>query len=96
MDSDNSKNITLLANKIVNLLIEKIHGDLRSPITFLYAYEQSHSLNTSFSDGNFDKSNPQIRQRVIDHLLKNELIFVSPENMKGVYITQKALDKYPL
>ena len=69
MDSDISKNISRLANKIVNILIEKTNGDLRSPIPFLYAYEKAHSINTSFSDIRFDKSNPQIRQHVIDHLL---------------------------
>ncbi len=96
MNSDISKNITRLANRIVNLLIEKTNGDLRSPIPFLYAYDQAHSLNTSFGDIKFDKSNLQIRQHVIDHLLKNELIFISQENVKGVYVTQKALDQYPM
>ena len=96
MDSDISKNISLLANKIVNILIEKTNGDLRSPIPFLYAYEKAHSINTNFNDIKFDKSNLQIRQHVINHLLKNELIFISPENVKGVCITQKALDQYPM
>ena len=96
MDSDISKNITLLSNKIINLLIEKTNGDLRSPIPFLYAYEQGHSINTGFSDNKFDKSNLQIRQHVIDRLLQNGLIFISPENVKGVYVTQKALNQYPM
>lgn len=96
MDSDISKNISLLANKIVNILIEKTNGDLRSPIPFLYAYEKAHSINTSFSNNKFDKSNLHIRQHVIDYLLKNELIFISPENGKVVCVTQKALDQYPM
>ena len=96
MDSDISKNISLLANKIVNILIEKTNGDLTSPIPFLYAFEKAHSVNTSFNDIKFDKSNLQIRQHVINHLLKNELIFISPEIAKGVCITQKALDQYPM
>lgn len=96
MDSDISKNISLLANRIVNLLIEKTNGDLRSQIPFLYAYEKAHSLNTNFSDNKFDKSNLQVRHHVIAYLLKNELIFISPENVKGVYVTQKALDHYPM
>ena len=96
MDSNISKNITLLANKIVNFLIEKTDGDLRSPIPFLFTYEQGHSINTGFSDNKFDKPNLQIRQYLIDHLLKNGLIFISSENVKGVYLTQKALDQYPM
>lgn len=96
MDSNISKNITLLANKIVNFLIEKTDGDLRSPIPFLFTYEQAHSINTSFSESKFDKTNLQIRQYLLDHLLKNGLIFISSENVKGVYLTQKALDQYPM
>ena len=96
MDSDISKNIGLLANKIVNLLIEKTNGDLSNQIPFLYICEKTHSINTSFSNIKFDKSNLQVRQHLIDHLLKNELIFISSENVKGVYLTQKALDQYPL
>jgi hypothetical protein len=96
MDPDISKNIGLLANKIVNLLIERTHGDLRIQLPFLYAYEKAHFINTSFSDNKVDKSNLQVRQHVIDYLLKNELIFINPENVNGVYITQKALDQYPL
>ena len=93
MDSDISKNIGLLANKIVNLLIEKTNGDLSNQIPFLYTCEKTHSINTSFSNIKFDKSNLQVRQHLIDHLLKNELIFISSENVKGVYLTQKALDQ---
>jgi hypothetical protein len=96
MDSDISKNITRLANRIVNLLIEKSNGDLRSPLPFLFPYQQGHSINTSSSDSKFDKSNKQIRQYVIDYLLKNELIFISTGNVKGVYLTQKAIDQYPM
>ena len=69
MDLDISKNISLLANIIVNIFIEKPNGDLRSPIPFLHTYEKAHSINTNFSDTRFDNSNPQIRQHVIDHLL---------------------------
>ncbi|HEX6673299.1 MAG TPA: hypothetical protein VF084_13785, partial [Nitrososphaeraceae archaeon] len=92
MDSDISKNITRLANRIVNLLVEKTNGDLRSPIPFLFSYEQGHFINRSSSESKFGKSNKQIRQYVIDHLLKNELIFISPGNIKLVYLTQKAID----
>jgi hypothetical protein len=96
VDSDISKNVGLLANKIVNILIEKTNGDLSNQIPFLYTCEKTHSINTSFSNIKFDKSNLQVRQHLIDHLLKNELIFISSENVKGVYLTQKALDQYPL
>ncbi|MDF0682565.1 MAG: hypothetical protein P0116_16525 [Candidatus Nitrosocosmicus sp.] len=96
MDSDISKNITLLANKIVNILIEKSNGDYRSPIAFPYVYEPSNSINASLSNCKSDKSNLQIRQSVVEHLLENELILSCPENMKVVYVTQKALDQYPL
>ncbi|CAN5848570.1 hypothetical protein BH23THE1_BH23THE1_31510 [soil metagenome] len=96
MDSNISKNITLLANKVVNLLIEKTNSDPRSPLSFLYAYEKTRSTHTSYTDSKFDKSNLQRRQHVIDYLLNNELIFISPENVKWVYVTQKALDQYPM
>lgn len=96
MDSNISKNITLLANKVVNVLIEKTNADPRSPLPFLYAYEKARSIHTSYTDSKFDKSNLQIRQHVIDYLLNNELIFISPENVQGVYVTQKALDQYPM
>ena len=96
MDSDISKNITRLANRIVNLLVEKTNGDLRSPIPFLLSYDQGHFINRSSCESKFGKSNKQIRQYVIDHLLKNELIFISPGNIKLVYLTQKAIDQYPM
>jgi len=96
MDSDISKNITRLANRIVNLLVEKTNGDLRSPIPFLFSYDQGHFINPSSCESKFGKSNKQIRQYVIDHLLKNELIFISPGNIKLVYLTQKAIDQYPM
>jgi len=96
MDSDISKNVTRLANRIVNLLVEKTNGDLRSPIPFLFSYDQGHFINHSSCESKFGKSNKQIRQSVIDHLLKNELIFISPGNIKLVYLTQKAIDQYPM
>ena len=96
MDSNISKNITPLANKVVNVLIEKTNGDSKSPLSFLYAYEKARSIHASYTDSKFDKSNLQIRQHVIDYLLNNELIFISPDNVKGVYVTQKALDQYPM
>jgi len=96
MDSGISKNITRLANRIVNLLVEKTNGDLRSPIPFLFSYDQGHFINPSSCESKFGKSNKQIRQYVIDHLLKNELIFISPGNIKLVYLTQKAIDQYPM
>ena len=96
MDSDISKNITRLANRIVNLLVEKTNGDLRSPIPFLFSYDQGHFINRSSCESKFGKTNKQIRQYVIDHLTKNELIFISPGNIKLVYLTQKAIDQYPM
>ena len=96
MDSNISKNISLLANKVVNVLIEKTNADPRSPLPFLYAYEKARSIHPIYTDSKFDKSNLQIRQHVIDYLLNNELIFISPENVKGVYVTQEALDQYPM
>jgi hypothetical protein len=96
MDSNISKNTTLLANKIINLLIEKTNGDLRNPLPFLFAYEPSRSIHTNSTDSKFDNPNLMIRQHIMDHLLKNELISISPENVKGVYVTQKALDQYPM
>lgn len=70
MDSDIYKNISLLSNKIVSVLIEKTNGILRSQIPFLYAYEKAHHINTSFSNNKFDKSDLQVRQHVIHHLFK--------------------------
>ena len=96
MDSDISKNITRLANRIVNLLVEKTNGDLRSPIPFLFSYDQGHFINRSSCESKYGKSNKQIRQHVIDHLLKNDLIFIRPGNIKVVYLTQKAIDQYPM
>jgi hypothetical protein len=77
-------------------MLEKTNCDLSSPIPFLFSYDQGHFINRSSCESKFGKSNKQIRQYVLDHLLKNELIFISPGNTKLVYLTQKAIDQYPM
>jgi hypothetical protein len=40
------------------------------------------------------ETNTEIRHHVRDNLLKNGFIFVDPEDVDSVFLTQKAIDEY--
>ncbi len=86
-----SKDIVRLSNQVIDSLIEISSGDLKLPVHFINAYNKA-CKKISHGDVDYFKSNLQLRQYVRDNLIKRGLIFVSPENVEAVYVTQKALN----
>jgi hypothetical protein len=90
-----SKDIIHLSNEVVNFLMESTNGDLKMQMHFIQAYNQVCN-QVSQGEVGYYKSNLQLRQYVRDNLIKRGLIFISPEDVEAVYVTQKALNDYPL
>lgn len=74
-------------------MIERTNRDLKVPVKFVEAYEEACKRRVGIND-EFNESNLELRQHVRDNLLHNKFIFVDPNDVDSIYITQKAIDEY--
>jgi hypothetical protein len=79
--------------KFVKSMMERTNREVKIPVKFIEVYEEACRRQVGISD-EFDESNLELRQHVRDSLLDNKLIFVDPNDVDSIYITQKAIDKY--
>lgn len=93
---DVSNTINLLTNEVINFIVEKTNGKLQTPIPFIEAYNSVIERISRSKKGYSMISNIEMRQYVREKLLKNDLMFINHEDVDYVFVTQKALDRYPL
>ncbi len=93
MDSqDISEEIRSITYAFIKALIKKTGGELDVKLKFIDIYNDVCKRQT---DGNNHYMvNNEIRQHVRDSLLRNNYIFVDPENVDFIFLTQKGIDKY--
>jgi hypothetical protein len=79
--------------KFVKSMMERTNREVKIPVKFIEVYEEACRRRVGISV-EFDESNLELRQHVRDNLLDNKFIFVDPNDVDSIYITQKAIDKY--
>lgn len=88
-----SEYIKRLTYKVVKNMIARTKHDIKNPVKFEDAYMEACKMRVGIND-EFDESNLEMRQHVRDNLISNEFIFVDPNDVDSVFITQKAIDEY--
>jgi hypothetical protein len=90
---DISEEIKHLPFAFIKVLIERTSGELKMPLKFVDIYNDAC---TNQGDGSKNKyeENTEVRQHVRDNLLENDYIFVDPEDVDLIYLTQKTIDEY--
>lgn len=89
---DTSEEIKRLTHTSINLLIERTGGDLTVSLKFVDLYNDACIKQGDSNDKL--KTNTEIRQHVRENLLKNNYIYIDPNDVDSVYITQKTIDEY--
>jgi hypothetical protein len=89
---DISDDIKRLTYTFVKVLIESTSSELKVPVKFVDIYNDA--CRKRGGSNNKDESNVELRQHVRDNLLKNGHIFVDPNDVDSIYLTQKAVDEY--
>lgn len=88
-----SEYIKRLTYKVVKSMIERSGRDIKILVKFIEAYEEACRRRVGIND-EFNVSNLELRQHVRDNLLNNKFIFVDPNDVDSIYITQKAIYEY--
>ena len=89
---DTSEKIKRLMNTSINLLIERTGGDLTVSLKFVNLYNDACTKQGDSNDKL--KTDAEIRQHVRENLLKNNYIYIDPNDVDSVYITQKTIEEY--
>lgn len=87
-----SDDINRLAYTFIKVLIERTGSELNVPLRFVDVYNDA-CIKQGGSNNNYE-TNTEIRHHVRDNLLKNGYIFVDPEDVESIFLTQKAIDEY--
>lgn len=87
-----SQDIDLITFLFIKNLIHRTDRNNKVPVSFVEVYEESCNLEKEI-DHNI-KSNLEIRQHVRDNLLKNEFIFINPNDAETIFVAQKSITKY--
>lgn len=96
MDSvDISPEIKRLTYKVVKAMIDRTNRNLQRPVVFLEVYQEA-CIGGNPVDDQYDKSNLGLKQLVRDNLLRNGYIFVNPNDIESVFITETAVKQYDL
>jgi hypothetical protein len=93
ISDDVSPEVRQLIYLVTKTIIEKTKSNLKASIKFRQAYTEACKKDTK---NKFDHSNLELRQHIRDILLRNDYIFVNPEDVEDVFITKKAIDHYEL
>ncbi len=96
MDSTNSAGFgDNLKSAVINVLAKKAKDGPNTNIPYIEAF--MHACNIEMEKKSaLVEANPQIRHLLLENLLKNGYVILSPEDVDGVLVTQKCIDKvYP-
>ena len=88
ISDDVSPEIERLIHLVIKSMVEKTNSNLKTPIGFSQVYMEACKLETNYK---YDYSDLEMRQHVRDILLRNDYIFVNPDDVEEVFITKKAL-----
>jgi hypothetical protein len=89
---DMSEEINHLSNTFLKVLIEKTGGELKMPLKFVDVYNEA--CIKQGGNKNTDEENTELRQHVRDNLLEKGYIFVDPNEVDYMFLTQKAIDEF--
>jgi hypothetical protein len=87
-----SEKIQSLTLAFVKVLIESTSGDLKVSVKFVDIYNDV--CRRRGGRYNKEESDLQLRQHVRDNLLSSGYVFVDPNDVDSIYLTQKAIDEY--
>ena len=93
ISDDVSPEVRRLIDLVTKTIIEKTKSNLKASIGFGQVYMEACKKDTK---NKYDHSNLELRQHIRDILLRNDYIFVNPEDIEDVFITKKAIDHYEL
>jgi len=93
ISDDVSPEVRRLIYLVTKTMIEKTKSNLKASIRFGQVYMEACKKDTK---NKHDYSNLELRQHIRDILLRNDYIFVNPEDAEDVFITKKAIDQYEL
>ena len=87
-----SEKIQSLTLAFVKVLIESTSGELKVSVNFVDIYNEA--CRRRGGNNNEEESDLQLRQNVRDNLLSSGYVFVDPNDVDSIYLTQKAIDEY--
>ena len=87
-----SDDINRLADTFIKVLIKRTGGELNVSLRFVDMYNDACAKQSG--SNNKYETNTEIRHHVRDNLLKNGYIFVDPQDVDSIFLTQKAIDDY--
>lgn len=90
---DVSPEVRRLIYLVTKTIIEKTKSNLKASVKFRLVYMEACKNDTK---NKYDYSNLELRQHIRDILLRNDYIFINPEDAEDVFITKKAIDQYEL
>lgn len=93
ISDDVSPEVRRLIYLVTKTMIEKTKSNLKASIRFGQVYEEACKREAK---NKYDYSNLELRQHIRDILLRNDYIFVNPEDAEDIFITKKAIDQYEL
>jgi hypothetical protein len=88
ISDDVSPEIERLIHLVIKSMVEKTNSNLKIPIGFRQVYMEACKREPNYK---YDYSDLEMRQHVRDILLRNDYIFVNPDDVEEVFITKKAL-----
>ena len=88
VSDDVSPEIGRLIHIVIKSMVEKTNSNLKTSIGFRQVYMEACKLESNYE---YDYSDLEMRQHVRDILLRNDYIFVNPDDVEEVFITKKAL-----
>jgi hypothetical protein len=89
---DISVEIQSLTLTFVKVLIENTNNELKVSVNFVDIYNEA--CRSRWGINNKEESDLQLRQNVRDNLLSSGYVFVDPNDVDSIYLTQKAIDEY--
>jgi hypothetical protein len=84
-----------LKSAVISVLAKKAKDGPNTNIPYIEAFMQACNIEME-KKSTLVEANPQIRHRLLEDLLRNGYVILSPEDVDGVLVTQKCIDKvYP-
>ena len=87
ISDDVSPEIGRLIHLVIKSMVEKTNSNLKTSIGFRQVYMEACKLEPNYK---YDYSDLEMRQHVRYILLRNDYIFVNPDDVEEVFITKKA------
>ena len=87
-----SEKIQSLTLTFVKVLIENTNNELKVSVNFVDIYNDA--CRRVGGNKNKEESDLQLRQNIRDNLLSSGYVFVDPNDVDSIYLTQKSIDEY--